>query len=90
MSWDLLPDVAQVETLERRRVAPSSTNLSLADERTASAELRSLFTRYRERFARTDLPGIVLCFATNSALLKGMLEIAENLLFGDSLLSRRH
>ena len=49
-----------------------------------------MFARYRERFARTDLPGIVLCFATNSALLKGMLEIAENLLFGDSLLSRRH
>ena len=49
-----------------------------------------MFTRYRERFARTDLPGIVLCFATNSVLLKGMLEIAENFLFGDSLLSRRH
>ncbi len=90
MSWEFSSDVAQVETLEGRRVAPSSTNLSLADERTASAELRALFTRYRERFARTDLPGIVLCFATNSALLKGMLEIAENLLFGDSLLSRRH
>lgn len=49
-----------------------------------------MFMRYRERFARTDLPGIVLCFATNSVLLKGMLEIAENFLFGDSLLSRRH
>ena len=90
MSWEFSSDVAQVETLERRRVAPSSTNLSLADERTASAEVLALFARYRERFARTDLPGIVLCFATNSALLKGMLEIAENLLFGDSLLSRRH
>jgi hypothetical protein len=90
MSWEFSSDVVQVETLERRRVAPSSTNLSLADERTTSAEVLALFTRYRERFARTDLPGIVLCFATNSALLKGMLEIAENLLFGDSLLIRRH
>jgi uncharacterized peroxidase-related enzyme len=62
----------------------------MVDELTASAELRALFARYRERFGRTDLPGIVRCFATNSALLKGMLEIAENLLFGDSLLSRRH
>jgi uncharacterized peroxidase-related enzyme len=49
-----------------------------------------LFAQYRERFARTDLPGIVLCFATNSTLLKGMLEIAENFLFGESLLDRRH
>lgn len=90
MSLEFSSDVARVETSERRRVAPSSTNLPLADERTASADLRALFTRYRERFAQTDLPGIVLCFATNSALLKGILEIAENLLFGDSLLSRRH
>jgi uncharacterized peroxidase-related enzyme len=82
MSREFLSDVAQV--------APSSTNLSMADERTASAEVLALFTRYRERFARTDLPGIVLCFGTNSALLKGMLEIAENLLFCDTLLSRRH
>lgn len=49
-----------------------------------------MFARYRERFARADLPGIVLCFATNPGLLKGMLEIAEKLLFGESLLGRRH
>ena len=90
MSSEFSSDVAQVEALKRRRVAPSSTNLSLVDERTASEEVRALFAQYRERFARSDLPGIVLCFATNSVLLKGMLEIAENLLFGDSLLSRRH
>jgi uncharacterized peroxidase-related enzyme len=76
--------------VEQRRIGPSSTNLSLVDERTANREIRALFAQYRERFARTDLPGIVLCFATNSALLKGMLEIAENLLFGESLLGRRH
>jgi uncharacterized peroxidase-related enzyme len=76
--------------IEQRRVAPSSTNLPLADERTANVEVRALFAQYRERFARTDLPGIVLCFATNPALLKGMMQIAEDFLFGDSLLSRRH
>ncbi len=90
MSWEFSSDVAQVERLERRRVPPSSMNLSLADERTANAEVFALFARYRERFVRTDLPGIVLCFATNSALLKAMLEIAGNFLFGDSLLGRRH
>jgi uncharacterized peroxidase-related enzyme len=83
-------DVAQREMLERRRVAPSSTNLSLVEECTASEEVKVLFAQYRERFSRTDLPGILLCFATNTPLLKGMLQIAEGLLFGESHLSRRH
>jgi len=90
MSSELSSDVPQLEALERRRVAPSSTNLSLVDELIANGEVRALFAQYRERFARTDLPGILLCFATNPALLKGMIQIAEGLLFGDSLLSRRH
>jgi len=81
---------ANPEPVVRHRAAPSSTNLPLVDERTTSEEVRALFAHYRERFGRTDLPGIVLCFATNSALLKGMLEIAENFLFVESLLSRRH
>jgi len=90
MSSKLSSDLETLEALEQRRVAPSSTNLSLVDESNANGEARSLFARYRERFARTDLPGIVLCFATNSSLLKGMLEIAENFLFSESLLDRRH
>lgn len=73
-----------------RRAAPSSTNLPLVDERAADAEVRALFAHFRERFERADLPGIVLCFATNPALLKGMLEIAGGLLFGESLLDQRH
>jgi uncharacterized peroxidase-related enzyme len=90
MSSEFSSDATQVQALEQRRAVPSSTNLPLVDERTANSEVRALFARYRDRFARTDLPGIVLCFATNSILLKGMLEIAENFLFGDSLLSQRH
>jgi len=90
MSSELSSDVPQPEALERRRVPPSSTNLPLVDEVAANGEVRTLFAQYRERFARTDLPGILLCFATNPALLKGMMYIAEGLLFGDSLLSRRH
>src|SRR5581483_6822515 len=74
----------------RQRAAPSSTNLPLIEERTANEEIRALFAHYRERFDRTDLPGIVLCFATNFGLLKGMLQIAEDFLFGESVLSRRH
>jgi uncharacterized peroxidase-related enzyme len=90
MSSEFSPDVAQVAALERNRVPPSSTNLSLVDEHTASEEVRALLAHYREHFSRTQLPGILLCFATNPALLNGMLEIAKNFLFGESLLSRRN
>lgn len=74
---------------ELRRAAPSSANLPLADEATASAEVQALFRHYRERFGRAEAPGILLCFATNAALLRGMLEIAEGLLFVDGQLTRR-
>jgi uncharacterized peroxidase-related enzyme len=85
-----LSDVTQMQAMELRRSEPSSNNLPLVDERSANEEVRALFARYRERFGRADLPGIVLCFATNPALLKGMMQIADSLLFGESLLSRRH
>ena len=90
MSAELPSVVARAEARESRRASPSSTNLPLVEEHAANDEVRALFAQYRERFARTDLPGIVLCFATNSMLLKGMLEIAETFLFGESLLSRRY
>ncbi len=88
MSVEFSSDV--VQALERHRVRPSSTNLPLVDEGAADEQVRALFARYRERFERSDLPGIVMCFATNTALLKSMLEIAEGFLFSESLLSRRH
>lgn len=90
MSAESSSGVASVEALEQRRAVPSSSNLPLVEERTADAEIRKLFAQYRERFSRTELPGILLCFATNTALLKGMLQIAEDFLFAESLLSRRH
>jgi len=84
-----LSDLAQIRP-GSPRAAPSSTNLPLVDEYGANAEVGALFAQYRERFARTELPGIVLCFATDPGLLKGMLQIAESFLFGESLLDRRH
>jgi uncharacterized peroxidase-related enzyme len=90
MSSEIESDSVQVQACEPRRAAPSSTNLPLVEEETSNGEVLKLFAHYRERFDRADLPGIVLCFGTNSALLKGMLEIAEGFLFGESLLDRRH
>jgi uncharacterized peroxidase-related enzyme len=89
MSSKLSSELASLETSERRRAAPSSTNLPLVEEDAGDAEVRAFFAHYRKQFGRTELPGILLCFATNPALLKGMLQIAEGFLFGDSLLSQR-
>lgn len=90
MSSELSAGVAPIEGLVHRRAAPSSTNLPLVEERAASEEIRKLFAQYREQFSRNDLPGILLCFATNAGLLNGMLQIAEELLFVESLLTQRH
>src|SRR5512135_644146 len=90
MGEQQLSDDTQFQATGMRRAAPSAANLPLVDERKANGEVRALLSQYRERFARADLPGIVLCFATSPALLRGMMQIAEGLLFGDSFLSRRH
>lgn len=84
------PDTTQPEAIGAQRAAPSSANLPLVTEESASPEIRELLRHYREHFGRADLPGILLCFATHAPLLRGMLEIAEGLLFVDSLLTRRH
>ncbi len=85
-----MSDVPGMQTRGMLRAVPSSKNLPLMNEQSASSEVLAQFTRYRERFGRADIPGIVLCFATNLGLLTGMMEIAETLLFGESLLSRKH
>jgi uncharacterized peroxidase-related enzyme len=82
-------DIAEHPAPGAQRAAPSSTNLPLADEASAGVEVQALFRQYRERFGRTDLPGILLCFATHAPLMRGMLEIAEGLVFVDGLLTRR-
>jgi uncharacterized peroxidase-related enzyme len=83
-------DAAQLEASGAQRAAPSSANLPLVEEASASPAVRALLQQYHDRFGRTDLPGILLCFATHPPLLRGMLEIAEGLLFVDGLLTRRH
>ncbi|MGA8940356.1 MAG: peroxidase-related enzyme [Acidobacteriaceae bacterium] len=79
-----------VARLGTRRVAPSSTNLPLVDERTASPEVAALYEQYRERFGRSEVPGILMCFATHPPLLESMMDLAASLLFADGLLLRRH
>lgn len=83
-------NTADLEALGAQRAVPSAKNLPLVEEESAGAETRALFEQYRKHFGRSDLPGILLCFATHPPLLRGMMEIAGGLLFVDGLLTRRH
>jgi uncharacterized peroxidase-related enzyme len=74
-----------------RAVRPSSaTNLPVVEESDATGEIAKLYDRYRSHFGRPTVPGILKCFATHSVLLKNMMDLAENLLFIDGFLMRRH
>ena len=73
----------------RHRAPATSANLPLVPEDTADPALLDSFQHYRDAFHQPTLPGIVRCFATNPALLRGMMEIASGFLFTDSLLTRR-
>ncbi len=69
---------------------PSAVNMHVVEEADAGAEVAELYDRYRSHFGRTTVPGILKCFATHPPLLRHMLGLAENLLFVDGLLTRRH
>ena len=66
-----------------------AANLPAVEEDGASAEVARLYARYRAQFGRTDLPGILRCFATHPPLLAAMLELAGGMLFVDGALTRR-
>lgn len=68
----------------------SAANLPVVEESDAAGEVGDLFKRYREHFGRPKVPGILKCFATHPVLLRSMMSLAENLLFVDGFLSRRH
>ena len=68
----------------------ATTNLPVVDAEMATGEVAELFQQYRTAFGRSDIPGIVKCFATNAAMLRSMMELAQNFLFTDSELSRFH
>jgi uncharacterized peroxidase-related enzyme len=71
-----------------RQSAPS--NLSVIEESAATGELAALYNHFREHFGRSDVPGILKCFATHPPLLKHMMDLSESLIFADGHLGRRH
>jgi len=75
----------------RAAARPSSAaNLPVVEEAEATGEVAELYERFRTHFGRPRVPGILKCFATHPALLRNMMGLAEELLFVDGYLARRH
>jgi len=83
-------DDARGTQLGTQVLLPSPANLPVIEESGASSEVLALYADYRARFGRSDVPGILKCFATHPPLLKSMMDIAQSLLFVDGHLLRRH
>jgi uncharacterized peroxidase-related enzyme len=86
----LLPEYENLARWSASRSSSSSTNLPLVEASEADDEVSRLYERYRSRFGRQDIPGILKCFATHPPLLRSMMDLAESLLFADGFLRRRH
>ncbi len=68
----------------------SAANLTAVEEGAAGEEVRALYQEFRSRFGRSDLPGIVKCFATHPPMLRSMIDLAAEFLFVDGHLKRMH
>lgn len=77
-------------TPQSATVRSSAANLQVVEEVEASEEVLALYSDFRSRFGRPNVPGILKCFATHPPLLRHMMGLAEDLLFQDGHLSRRH
>lgn len=64
------------------------TNLPIVQEDAAAGEVAKSYADYRERFGRSDVPGILKCFATHPPLLEQMIALASSLLFTEAHLPR--
>jgi uncharacterized peroxidase-related enzyme len=78
----------ELTILERSNQAAADTNIPLVEEEAATGAVAEAYADYRTRFGREHVPGILKCFATHPPLLKQMIELASNLLFGESQLTR--
>jgi uncharacterized peroxidase-related enzyme len=70
--------------------APRLPNLPVIDEANASPEVAKLYDQFRDSFGRSQVPGILQCFATHPPLLEHMMGLAQSMLFSDGALGRQN
>jgi uncharacterized peroxidase-related enzyme len=69
---------------------PESKNLPIVGEADAPEEVKLLYARFRKTFGRSEVPGILQCFATHPPLLEHMMGLAETMLFSYGALGRKN
>lgn len=73
------------------RPQPSApANFAVIEDSEATGEVAALYQHFREHFGRSDVPGILKCFATHPPLLRHMMDLSESLIFAEGHLTRRH
>lgn len=85
-----LPEYEKISRARRNNGPHAPTNISLIEESEATGEVAALYDHFRAHFGRTDIPGILKCFATHPPLLRHMMDMSEHMLFTDGSLGRRH
>lgn len=80
----------EYELLNASQIVPEvdAANLPIVSEDEAPPEVKALYRRFRTRFGRSRVPGILQCFATHPPLLDHMMGLAESMLFSDGSLGR--
>ena len=83
--------VPEYERLSRSMGRPrSSASRNLSGVEEDEGEVSEHYDYFRSHFGRTDIPGILKCFATHPPLLRHMMALSESMIFGDGHLTRRH
>ncbi len=67
-----------------------AANLRMVEEDEAQGEVADLYRRFKSDMGRPAIPGILKCFATHPPLAQCMAGLAQNMLFVDGHLTRRH
>lgn len=66
------------------------SNIPLIEEDAATGVVAALYDHFRSHFGRSDVPGILKCFATHPPLLRHMMDLSEHMIFADGSLGRRN
>jgi uncharacterized peroxidase-related enzyme len=75
---------------QKKRVSMQARNLPLIGEEDATPEVDRLYALFRKNYSRTQIPGILQCFATHPPLLEHMMGLAEPILFTEGALGRQN
>jgi uncharacterized peroxidase-related enzyme len=86
----VLPEYERIANSARSSGVSAPANIPVIEESAATGEVAALYDHFRTAFGRPDVPGILKCFATHPPLLKHMMELAEQLIFADGTLGRKH